>query len=108
MGKRSKNEIEEIEIAVFAFTKDSQVNEHLVNRDSYRFVMDTFQILMNKNNVVSNKVGISGYKEDVASYISALIELYYYNHVEVNLLDDVSEYDPDYVPDNFENDLDPL
>ena len=103
MPKKNKKrvEIKYPEIAVFALTKGSQMNEHIINSEYYGHVMRLIENTMRMNNVVSEKVGISGYKEDVVAYIVMMINLCMYKDMEIDLLEDTNEYDPDYLPKNI-------
>ncbi len=104
MARRNNNriEIKYPEIAVFALSKGSQMSDHIQKRQSYYYMLDIIDKLMKKSNVVSNKVGISGYKEDVAAYLSALLEVYFIKEMEIELMEDINEYDPNYLPENIE------
>ena len=42
-----------------------------------------------------------GYKEDVAAYLAFYLEVYLFKDLEVNLMDDINEYDPDIMPNNY-------
>jgi hypothetical protein len=64
-------------------------------------MLDKIEQIMRVNNVKSDKFGISGYKEDVAGYLAFYLEVYLYKDLEVRLMDDINEYDPDIMPDNF-------
>lgn len=103
MARRNNNrvEIKYPEIAVFALSKGSQINGHVQKGQSYYYMLGIIDKLMKKSNVVSNKVGISGYKEDVAAYLSALLEVYFIKDMEIDLMEDINEYDPDYLPSNI-------
>ncbi len=103
MAQKNKNrvEIKYPEIAVFALSKGSQMNNHVHKGKSYYYMLKMIDTLMMKSNVVSGKVGISGYKEDVAAYFDALLEVYFYKDMEIDLMDDINEYDPDHVPSNI-------
>jgi hypothetical protein len=103
MSRRNRNrpEIKYPEIAVFALSKGSQMNEDVHLSECYYFMLDKIEQIMRVNNVKSDKFGISGYKEDVAAYLAFYLEVYLYKDLEVRLMDDVNEYDPDIMPDNF-------
>ena len=103
MPKKNKKrvEIKYPEIAVFALSKGSQINEQIINSENYGHVLRLIENTMRMHNVVSDKVGISGYKEDVVSYIVMMINLCMYKDMEIDLLEDTNEYDPDYLPKNF-------
>ncbi|NQW78915.1 MAG: hypothetical protein HQ449_06325 [Chitinophagaceae bacterium] len=103
MPKKSKKrvEIKYPEIAVFALSKGSQMNEQIINSENYGHVLRLIENTMRMNNVVSDKVGISGYKEDVVAYIVMMINLCMYKDMEIDLMEDTNEYDPDYMPNNF-------
>ena len=103
MSRRNRNrpEIKYPEIAVFALSKGSKMNEDVHLSECYYFMLDKIEQIMRVNNVKSDKFGISGYKEDVAAYLAFYLEVYLYKDLEVRLMDDVNEYDPDIMPDNF-------
>ena len=99
--KRNRPEIKYPEIAVFALSKGSQMNDNIHKSDCYYYMLDKIEQMMRMNNVESDKFGISGYKEDVAAYLSFYLAVYQYKDLEVNLMDDINEYDPDIVPNNY-------
>ena len=105
MSRRNRNpirpEIKYPEIAVFALSKESQMNDNVHKSECYYFMLDKIEQMMRMNNVKSDKFGISGYKEDVAAYLAFYLEVYLYKDLEVRLMDDINEYDPDIMPDNF-------
>jgi hypothetical protein len=98
---RSRPEIKYPEIAVFALSKESQMNDDVHKSECYYFMLDKIEQIMRVNNVKSDKFGISGYKEDVAAYLAFYFEVYNYKDLEIRLMDDINEYDPDIMPDNF-------
>lgn len=100
---KNQNEVKYPEIAVFALSKGSQINAEIINSQSYRHVLRIIENTMRLNNVVSDKIGISGYKEDVVAYIVMMINLCMYKDMEIDLLEDTNEYDPDYLPKNIGN-----
>ena len=103
MSKRNRNrpEIHYPEIAVFTLSKGSQMNDSLHKSESYYFMLDKIEQMMRMNNVNSDKFGISGYKEDVAAYLAFYLEVYLYKDIDVRLMDDINEYDPDIMPNKF-------
>ena len=103
MSRRNRNrpEIHYPEIAVFALSKGSQMNDDVHKSECYYFMLDKIEQIMRMHNVKSNKFGISGYKEDVAAYLAFYLEVYLYKDLEIRLMDDINEYDPDIMPDNF-------
>ncbi len=105
MARRNNNriEIKYPEIAVFSLSKGSQMNAEIINSQSYGHVLRLIENTMRLNNVVSDKIGISGYKEDVVAYIVMMINLCMYKDMEIDLLEDTNEYDPDYLPKNIGN-----
>ncbi len=56
---------------------------------------------MTKNHVSSEKVGISGYKEDVAAFFSQVMDLYMTKQIDIELVLDTNEFDPDYMPNKY-------
>lgn len=87
---RKRVEIKYPEIAVFALSKGSQMNERVQKGQSYNYMLNELETLMKKSNVARGKVGISGYKEDVATYLAALLEVYFYKDMEIDLMEDVN------------------
>ncbi len=86
------------DIVVFAFRKGSQTRFEDTDNSSYRFVDSSIEKIMKGYSVVSDKIGISGYREDVVNYISSLIDVYVKIYkVEI---DKVEDFDPvDFDPD---------
>ncbi len=94
--KKSKPKKEDI--VVFAFKKGSQSRFEDSDNSTYRFVDSSIERMMKGYDVVSNKIGISGYREDVVNYISSLLDVYVKIY-EVDI-DKVEDYDPvDFDPD---------
>ena len=93
------------EIVVFAFRKGSQTRFEDSDNNSYRFVDAQLERMMAGYNVVSDKIGVSGYREDVVNYISSLIDVYVkiYN-VEIDKVEDFEpvDFDPDIDIDDTE------
>jgi hypothetical protein len=86
------------EIVVLAFKKDSQTRVDGIENSSYRFVDSSIELMLAGFNVVSDKIGITGHRQDVVNYISSLIDVYVkiYN---VNI-DRMEDFDPvDFDPD---------
>ena len=104
MSRSKKKKITEMDIAVFSFSKDSQMRNNLLNRNSYNYVLDVLNNLMEKEDVKSDKIGIGGYITDIAFYISGMIEIYSNNKISLELdIDnfDATEFDPDFVRNNI-------
>ena len=99
--RRNRPEIKYPEIAVFALSKGSQMNEQIINSENYDHVLRLIENTMRMHNVVSDKVGISGYKEDVVAYIVMLMNFCFFKDMEIDLLEDTNEYDPDYLPNKY-------
>ena len=93
-----KSKLKKEDIVVFAFKKGSQISIEGSNNSTYRFVDVAIEKMMTGCNVVSNKIGISGYREDLVNYISSLIDVYIkiYN-LEIDKVDDFDpiDFDPD-------------
>lgn len=100
-----KNKPKKEDIVVFAFKKGSQTRIEESNSSSYRFVDASIEKMMARHNVISNKIGISGYREDLVQYISSLIDVYIkiYN-LEIDKVDDFDpvDFDPDREIDDTE------
>ncbi len=94
--KKSKQKKEDI--VVFAFKKGSQTRFEDSENSSYRFVDASIERIMDGYNVISEKIGFSGYREDVVNYISGLIDVYIKIY---NLdIDKIKDFDPiDFDPD---------
>lgn len=94
--KKSKPKKEDI--VVFAFKKGSQIKFEDTDNNTYRFVDSSIERMLAGHNVISNKIAISGHREDLVTYISSLIDVYIkiYNVEFVK----VEDYDPvDFDPD---------
>jgi hypothetical protein len=94
--KKTKQKKEDI--VVFAFKKGSQTRFDDTDNSSYRFVDSSIEKIMKGYSVVSDKIGISGYREDVVNYISSLIDVYVKIYkVEIDKIEDFDpvDFDPD-------------
>ena len=102
---RSKNKIiVETDIAVFSFSKNSQMRDISLNRISYKYVLDLLNKLMIEEGIKSDKIGLGGYVTDIAFFISGMIEIYSNNNISLELdIDnfDSTEFDPDFVRNNI-------
>ena len=86
------------DIVVFAFKKGSQTRFEDSDNSTYRFVDSSIERMMKGYDVVSNKIGISGYREDVVNYISSLIDVYVKIYdVDIDKVEDFDRvnFDPD-------------
>ena len=104
MSRTKKKIITEIDIAVFSFSKNSQIRSISPNRNSYNYVLDLLNKLMIKEGVKSDKIGLGGYVTDIAFYISGIIEIYSNHNTNLELCSDdynLTEFDPDFVPNNI-------
>lgn len=104
MSRNKKKKLTEMNIAVFSFSKDSQMRNISPNRNSYNYVLDVLNNLMEKEGVKSDKIGIGGYVTDISFYISGMIEIYSNNNIFLELdIDnfDSTEFDPDFVRNNI-------
>jgi hypothetical protein len=104
MSRTKKMKITEMDIAVFSFSKDSQMRNISPNRNSYNYVLDLLNKLMIEEGVKSDKIGLGGYVTDIAFYISGIIEIYSNHNINIELCSDdfnLTEFDPDFVPNNI-------
>ena len=86
------------DIVVFAFRKGSQTRFEDTDNSSYRFVDSSIEKMMKGYSVITDKIGISGYREDVVNYISSLIDVYV--KIYDVQIDKVEDFDPvDFDPD---------
>jgi hypothetical protein len=104
MSRSKKKKITEMDIAVFSFSKNSQIRNISPNRNSYNYVLDLLNKLMIEEGVISDKIGLGGYVTDIAFYISGIIEVYSNHNINIELCSDdfnLTEFDPDFVPNNI-------
>jgi hypothetical protein len=104
MSRSKKKKIVETDIAVFSFSKNSQMRDIPLNRISYKYVLDLLNKLMIEEGVKSDKIGLGGYVTDIAFFISGMIEIYSNNNISLELdIDnfDSTEFDPDFVRNNI-------
>ena len=104
MARINKKKIVETDIAVFSFSKNSQMRDIPLNRISYKYVFDLLNKLMIEEGVKSDKIGLGGYVTDIAFFISGMIEIYSNNNISLELdIDnfDATEFDPDFVRNNI-------
>jgi hypothetical protein len=104
MARINKKKIVETDIAVFSFSKNSQMRDIPLNRISYKYVLDLLNKLMIEEGIKSDKIGLGGYVTDIAFFISGMIEIYSNNNISLELdIDnfDATEFDPDFVRNNI-------
>ena len=104
MSRSKKKKITEMDIAVFSFSKNSQIRNISPNRNSYNYVLDLLNKLMIEEGIKSDKIGLGGYVTDIAFYISGLIETYSNQNINIELCSDdfnLNEFDSDFVPNNI-------
>jgi hypothetical protein len=104
MSKSKLNKVTEMDIAVFSFSKNSQIRDIPLNRISYNYVLDLLNKIMIEEGVKSDKIGLGGYVTDIAFFISGMIEIYSNNNISLELdIDnfDSTEFDPDFVRNNI-------
>jgi hypothetical protein len=89
------------EMAEFILTKGSLANSAESNAETYSFMLDTIEKLMTTNNVSSRKIGISGYKEDMAALLAFFFKLYHFNKSNLYSVGENIEFDPDLMPVNM-------
>jgi len=74
MPRRSKKDIVEQEIVVFAFEKIDKIDEKAQSSKNYQSVHTFLKTLVSKQGLKSDKIGFGGYISDVAFYLSCVIE----------------------------------
>ena len=89
------------EMAEFRLTKGLLANSVESNVEAYSFILDTIEKLMTTNNVSSRKIGISGYKEDMAALLAFFFKLYHFNESNLFSVGEKFDFDPDLMPVNM-------
>ena len=103
MPRRSKKDIVEQEIVVFAFEKIDKIDEKAQSSKNYQSVHTFLKTLVSKQGLKSDKIGFGGYISDVAFYLSCVIENKELDTSLFELQTDEPkkvEYDPDILPSN--------
>lgn len=103
MPRRSKKDIVEQEIVVFAFEKIDKIEEKALSSKSYQSINTFLKTLVSKQGLKSDKIGFGGYISDMAFYLSCVIENKELDVSVIELQTDESkniEYDPDILPSN--------
>lgn len=98
---RRRTEVAYPAVAVFAFTRNAEFKKSFYQKESFNYFMSIIDSMMTKSHVSSEKVGISGYKEDIAAFFSQAIDLYMSKYIDIELILDANEFDPDYVPNKY-------
>jgi hypothetical protein len=94
------------DIAVFAFARGTQIHSNITGSESYKFVERVINSMMSRNGVDTPKVGISGTKEDVISFIAGLIEYQIMYNINLEYMEiDSSEFDPDVTSEVYDGDV---
>ena len=92
------------DIAVFTFSRGSQMNYNIQNCESYQFVQRILKNMMSRYGLDVPKVGLSGSIEDVTCFIAGLIEYQLLYNVNVEYLEgDTTEFDPDTNPEVYDD-----
>lgn len=102
-NKSNKND----DIIVFAFAPNSQHIFKNINTAEFEYVFNVLSKLMNEHGVNLSKIGIGGFVEDVAAYISFIIRSYHLHNTinSVHISDfDPEEFDPEIEPIKFSHD----
>lgn len=97
------------DIIVFSFVKDSQIRDVCHDVDAYEYVNRLLSKLIEEHGGGFQKIGIGGYVQDVAGYISFIIQSYHHHRLVTNLSIsdfDPSEFDPESEPINIDEDPD--
>jgi|688.fasta_scaffold659162_2 hypothetical protein len=103
MPRRSKKDIVEQEIVVFAFEKIDKIDQKILSLKNYQSVHTFLKTLVSKQGLKSDKIGFGGYISDIAFYLSCVIENKELDVSVIELQTDESkniEYDPDILPSN--------
>ena len=104
MPRKSKKDIVEQEIVVFAFEKFDKIDEKALSSKNYQSVYTFLKTLVSKQGLKSDKIGFGGYISDVAFYLSCVIENKELDTSLFELQTDEPkkvEYDPDILPSNI-------
>lgn len=104
MPRKSKKDIDEQEIVVFAFEKIDKIDEKVLSLKNYQSVYTFLKTLVAKQGINTNKVGFGGYISDIAFYLACVIENKELDTSLFELQTDESkkvEYNPDILPSNI-------
>ncbi len=91
------------ERAVFVFEKGSQERNIKHQTKSYKYIKKMLNIMMAKYGVDAKQIFIGGEKNDLVSYLTFLLNLYYLDSISIDLADDKYTIDPDFdVPNKID------
>ena len=94
------------DIAVFTFSRGSQMNDNIQTCESYLFVQRILKNMMSRYGLDVPKIGLSGSMEDVTCFIAGLIEYQVMYNVNVEYFEgDTTEYDPDLNSEVYDDEL---
>lgn len=94
------------DIAVFAFSRGSQINGNIQDSESYHFVYTILKNMMTRHGLDVSKIGLSGGLEDVTCFIAGLIEYQLIYNVDVQYFEgNTTEYDPDLNSEVYDDEL---
>ena len=104
MPRRSKKDIVEQEIVVFAFKKFDKIDEKELSSKNYQAVYTFLKTLVSKQGLKSDKIGFGGYISNMAFLLNSVINNKDLDTSLFELQTDESknvEYDPDILPSNI-------
>ena len=104
MPRRSKKDIVEQEIVVFAFEKIDKIDEKALSSKNYQSVYSFLKTLVSKQGLKSDKIGFGGYISNMAFLLNSVINNKDLDTSLFELQTDESknvEYDPDILPSNI-------
>ncbi len=94
------------DIAVFTFSRGSQINGNIQDSESYHFVYRILKNMMTRYGLNVPKVGLSGSIEDMSAFIGGLIEYQLIYNINVEYFDgDTIEFDPDLNSEVYDDEL---
>jgi hypothetical protein len=94
------------DIAVFTFSRGSQMNDNIQNTESYQFVQRILKNMMSRYGLDAPKIGLSGSIEDVSCFIAGLIEYQLLYNVNVEYFEgDTTEYEIDMYSEEVDEEL---
>jgi hypothetical protein len=80
------------EMAVFVFSKGSQYRDFGYEKRSFTFVRSALQKMIDKKNLETEKIGLSGSIDDMSYFISGIIDVFGVQDLEIDLLPDINEF----------------
>ena len=102
MPRRNRQRVRHQDKVVFVLDANSQNRNAIKSEDTYKYVRGMIDVMLRKSHVTTDTVYIGGSNRDLCMWISAILEFYQYNKIDIQDNTYIFDNDPDFnVPKKF-------